>query len=131
MINLDPRGNRDLVITNNFLRNGLCHHDRWEVFFEHVVTKYNHQRVWIHWPSVYPWIKQISFRGDDSWLARDFISLWEQGTIRSIPQEFGDEELDAIVAFKNSKQVNFRVIVGNVDEWLKLREFFDIDDLAY
>lgn len=130
MINSDPKGHRDLVITDSFIRNGLCHEDRWEVFFEHVVTKYNNI-VWIHWGSIYPWIKQMALRGDDNWLARNFIELWEKDIIRAIPSDCGEDELPAIVAFRDLYGKDFRIIVGTVDEWLQLRENFDKEDLAY
>lgn len=129
MINSDPDG-RELIITNNFIRDGLCHEDRWEVFFQHVVTKYQ-GHVYIHWQSVYPWIKEMAFRGDDAWRARDFINLWEKDVIRSIPIECGDAELPAIKAFRDNFQPRVRVIVGTVDEWLQLREDFSKEELAY
>jgi len=130
MIDSDPKGHRDLVITDSFIRNGLCHEDRWEVFFEHVVPKYNNV-VWIHWGSIYPWIKQMALRGDDNWLARAFIELWEKDVIRAIPSDCGEDELPAIVAFRELYGKDFRIIVGTVDEWLQLREDFDREDLAY
>lgn len=129
MINSDPDG-RELIITNNFIRDGLCHEDRWEVFFQHVVTKYQ-GHVYIHWQSVYPWIKEMAFRGDDAWRARDFINLWETDVIRSIPIECGDAELPAIKAFRDNFKPRVRVIVGTVDEWLQLREDFSKEELAY
>lgn len=130
MISSDPRGSRELVLTNNFIRHGLCHQDRWEVFFEHVVSKYG-GHVWIHWPTVYPWIKQLPFRGEEFWMARAFIELWEKDIIRSIPADCGDAELPAFVAFRELHHKDFRIIAGTVDEWLQLREYFDKEDLAY
>ena len=130
MISYDSKGNRDLVLTNNFVRNGLCHQDRWEVFFEHVVKEYNNV-VWIHWDSIYPWIKDMSLRGDDSWMARSFIEMLEKDIIRAIPTDCGLDELPAIVAFHELYNPNIRIIVGTVDEWLQLRENFDKEDLAY
>lgn len=130
MISLDPKGPRELVITNSFLRNGLCHEDRWEVFFEHVVSKYGGY-VYIHWDTVYPWLKEMPFRGEDFWMARNFIDLWERDIIRSLPADCGPSELPAIVAFREIHNKKFRTIVGTVDEWLQLREFFDKTDLAY
>lgn len=130
MISSDPKGSRDLIITDSFIRNGLCHEDRWEVFFEHVVSKYNN-KVWVHWPTIYPWIKDMSLRGDDNWMARAFIDLWEQDIIRALPTDCGEVELPAIIAFREMYNHNFRVIVGTVDEWLQLREYFDKEDLAY
>ena len=129
MINSDPDG-RTLIITNNFIRDGLCHEDRWEVFFQHVATKYQ-SHVYIHWQSVYPWIKEMSFRGDDAWRARNFINLWEKDVIRSIPTDCGDVELPAIKAFRDNYEPRVRVIVGTVDEWLQLREDFSKEELAY
>ena len=129
MISSDPDG-RELIITNNFIRDGLCHEDRWEVFFQHVVAKYQ-GHVYIHWQSVYPWIKEMAFRGDDAWRARDFINYWEKDVIRSIPIECGDAELPAIKAFRDNFKPKVRVIVGTVDEWLQLREDFSKEELAY
>lgn len=130
MISLDPKGDRDLVITDSFIRYGLCHQDRWEVFFEHVVSKYKNT-VWVHWPTIYPWIKTMALRGDDNWLARNFLDLWEKDIIRAIPADCGTDELPSIVAFRDLYNHNFRVIVGTVDEWLQLRQDFDKEDLAY
>ena len=73
----------------------------------------------------------MALRGDDNWLARAFIELWEKDVIRAIPSDCGEDELPAIVAFKELYGKDFRIIVGTVDEWLQLRENFEVEDLAY
>lgn len=87
--------------------------------------------MYIHWQSVYPWIKEVAFRGDNAWRARSFIELWEKDIIRSLPAECGDNELAAIKTFRDSFNKRVRVIVGTVDEWIQLRENFSKDELAY
>ena len=125
MISLD---NREQVLTNNFIRNGLCHEDRWEIFFNHVVQDH----IWIHWPTIYPWLKELPLRGADYWMARAFLEKWEANIIRAIPEDCGDTELPAITTFaKQYYPNNTRIIVGTVDEWLQLREQFKPNELAY
>ena len=73
----------------------------------------------------------MALRGDDNWMARSFIEMWEKDIIRAIPTDCGMDELPAIVAFHEMYQPNIRIIVGTVEEWLQLREHFDKEDLAY
>lgn len=117
-----------LILTSNFIRNGLCHEDRWEVFFNNVVKD---GCVYIHWPTVYAWIKDMPFRGEEYWMAREFITAWELDKIRSLPPEFDkDTELPAIINYKLAINPAPPVVCGTVDEWLQLREHFSIDQLA-
>jgi hypothetical protein len=118
--------NHEQILTNNFIRHGLCHEDRWEVFFNHIVKDH----VWIHWPSVYPWIKDMPFRGTEFWLSRAFIIEWENNRIRSLPEDCGDSELPAILQFKERYAPNIQVITGTVDEWLQLRQHLPKEVLA-
>jgi len=120
-------GSQEQILTSNFIKNGLCHEDRWEVFFHHVVKDH----VWIHWPTIYAWIKDMPLRGNENWMAREFILLWEQDIIRSLPNECGDAELPAILAFKQNYAPDVQVIVGTVDEWLVLRQNFKMEELAF
>jgi hypothetical protein len=120
-------GNREQVLTINFIINGLCHEDRWEVFFHHVVKDH----IWVHWPTIYPWLKNMPLRGNEFWLAREFINLWEQDVIRSLPEDCGDAELPAILAFKEKYAPKIQVIVGTVDEWLQLRQKLPLEDMAF
>ena len=118
--------NHEQILTNEFIRNGLCHEDRWEVFFHHVVKDH----VWIHWPTVYSWIKDLPFRGNDFWMARAFIVEWENNRIRSLPADCGDAELPAIIDFKERYAPKIQVICGTVDEWLQLRQHLPKEVLA-
>ena len=119
--------NREQILTSNFIRNGLCHEDRWEVFFHHVVNGH----VWIHWPTIYPWIKDMALRGDEmSWMAKSFITLWESDVIRALPEDCGDAELPAILNFRDQYAPRIQVIVGTVDEWLQLRKSLPKEELA-
>lgn len=120
-------GNREQVLTSNFIINGLCHEDRWEVFFHHVVKDH----IWVHWPTIYPWLKNMPLRGNEFWLAREFINLWEQDVIRSLPEDCGDAELPAILTFKEKYAPKIQVIVGTVDEWLQLRQNLPLEDMAF
>jgi hypothetical protein len=117
-----------LILTSNFIRNGLCHEDRWEVFFNNVVRD---GCVYIHWPTVYAWIKDMPFRGEEYWMAREFITAWELDKIRALPPELDkDTELPAIINYKLAINPAPPVVCGTVDEWLQLREHFPIDQLA-
>ena len=119
--------NREQILTSNFIKNGLCHEDRWEVFFHHVVKDH----VWIHWPTVYSWIRDMSLRGDEFWMAREFISLWETDVIRALPIDCGDAELPAIINFREKYAPRIQAIVGTVDEWLELRKTLPREELAF
>ena len=120
--------NREQILTSNFIKNGLCHEDRWEVFFHHVVQN---GHVWVHWPTIYPWLKDMPLRGNEFWLAREFILLWEKDVIRSLPTDCGDAELPAILAFREKYAPRIQAIVGTIDEWLQLREHLRIEELAF
>lgn len=73
----------------------------------------------------------MPFRGDEYWMAREFIKAWEENTIRSIPTEFDNEdELPAIIKYKLTTNPTAPVVVGTVDEWLQLREHFPVEQLA-
>jgi hypothetical protein len=114
-----------LILTSNFIRNGLCHEDRWEVFFNNVVKN---DCVYIHWPTVYAWIKDMPFRGEEYWMAREFITAWELDKIRALPSELDkDPELPAIINYKLAINPAPPIVCGTVDEWLQLREHFSID----
>ena len=117
-----------LILTSNFIRYGLCHEDRWEVFFHNVV---GNGCVYVHWPTIYAWIKDMPFRGEDYWMAREFITAWEQDKIRSLPTEFDKEaELPAIINYKLVINQTAPIVCGTVDEWLQLREHFSVEQLA-
>ena len=121
-------GKNGLILTSNFIRYGLCHPDRWEVFFHNVVGD---GCVFIHWPTVYAWIKSMPFRGDEYWMAREFIDAWEKEKIRSLPAEFDNElELPSIINYKLAMNPAPVVVCGTVDEWLQLREHFPVEQLA-
>lgn len=121
-------GTAGLIVTSNFITHGLCHPDRWEVFFHNVVKD---SCIHVHWPTIYSWIKNMPFRGDEYWMAREFIKAWEENTIRSMPTEFDNEdELPAIIKYKLTTNPTAPVVVGTVDEWLQLREHFPVEQLA-
>lgn len=70
----------------------------------------------------------MPFRGDEYWMAREFITAWETDKIRSLPAELNDEaELQAIIQYKETVDPYPVVVCGIVDEWLKLREHFPVD----
>ena len=122
-------GKTGLILTSNFIRNGLCHEDRWEVFFNNVVGVYGF--VLVHWPTIYEWIKNMPFRGEYYWMAREFITAWEQNKIQSLPTDFDKEaELPAIINYKLAINPDPVVVCGIVDEWLQLREHFPVEQLA-
>ena len=122
-------GKAGLILTSNFIRNGLCHPDRWEVFFNNVVGTYG--RVFIHWPTIYAWMKDMPFRGDEYWMAREFIHMWEEDVICSLPKELDKlAELPAIIQYKTAINPNAIAVCGTVDEWLQLREHFKKEELA-
>lgn len=121
-------GKNGLILTSNFIRYGLCHEDRWEVFFNNVIRD---GCAYIHWPTVYAWIKDMPFRGEDYWMSREFITAWEKEQIRSLPEEFDKEvELPAIINYKLAINPDPVVVCGTVNEWLQLREHFPVEQLA-
>lgn len=73
----------------------------------------------------------MPFRGDEYWMAREFINAWEKDKIRSLPTEFDTElELPSIINYKLAINPAPVVVCGTVDEWLQLREHFSVDQLA-
>jgi len=73
----------------------------------------------------------MPFRGDDYWMAREFIKAWEEDKIRSLPTEFDSEpELPAIIQYKLAINPECVAVCGTVDEWLQLREHFSVSQLA-
>ena len=73
----------------------------------------------------------MPFRGEDYWMAREFITAWEQDKIRSLPTEFDKEaELPAIINYKLVINQTAPIVCGTVDEWLQLREHFSVEQLA-
>lgn len=73
----------------------------------------------------------MPLRGNEFWLAREFILLWEKDVIRSLPTDCGDAELPAILAFREKYAPRIQAIVGTIDEWLQLREHLRIEELAF
>lgn len=73
----------------------------------------------------------MPFRGDEYWMAREFIHEWEENKIRSLPKELDKSaELPAIIQFKTTVNPEAVIICGTVDEWLQLREHFKREELA-
>ena len=73
----------------------------------------------------------MPFRGEEYWMAREFITAWELDKIRALPPELDKEtELPAIINYKLAINPAPPVVCGTVDEWLQLREHFPIDQLA-
>ena len=73
----------------------------------------------------------MPFRGEEYWMAREFISAWESDKIRQLPPEFDNKlELPSIITYKKTINQDPIVVCGIVDEWLQLREHFPIEQLA-